>query len=415
VLLLASSGGLYWLVWGGRDPGQDATPNPKDPPSVTKAEEPPRPDERKQAPAPGSPAGIYRRTVRFAFASDAPVIVGTGRAEPIELGAEVPYSDRGDTLHVWDWSKSRTSRVMKDIRLWPEDRFVLSPDGKLLVWAKGDVLDLATGERSTIDLGGEFHIEVGGESHLHTLPRIEHLQFAPDGRRLALLVTNLVLTKSTHPLRHQDLSTKQALQIVEFPSGKLACECPIEPPAHLPLALSADGRRVAFQSPLGKSGWKIVERSGLTGEPVREYKPHLREFATAICYSPDGNDLAVFDSAGDILLWDTKTGELKHTVPQRYHSMVHLRFSPDGKLLAFSSFRIGSPKLSLVDVATGTVVGTLPHTTSDAVHWAADGKSFDVIETGNSIAERRDGAGGLAVFNVFPSVQTFKVEDFRKK
>ena len=71
--------------------------------------------------------------------------------------------------------------------------------------------------------------------------------------------------------------------------------------------------------------------------------------------------------------------------------------------------------MSVIEVTTGTVVGTLPSTSSGAVHWGADGKSFDVIETGNSIAEKRDGAGGLAVFNVFPSVQTFKVEDFRKK
>jgi len=202
---------------------------------VPRADGSPRPDDRKHAAAPGATAGVYRRTVRFAFASDAPIIVGTGRAEPIELGAEVPYEESGHTLHVWDWSKSRVSRVMKDARLWPDDRFVLSPDGKRLVWAMGDVLDLATGDRSKIDLGGEFHID--------KLTRIEHLQFAPDGKRLALLVTDLVLTKSTHQLRQQDLSTKQSLQIVEFPSGKLVCEFPADTLAHLPLALSADGRR----------------------------------------------------------------------------------------------------------------------------------------------------------------------------
>ena len=40
------------------------------------------------------------------------------------------------------------------------------------------------------------------------------LQFTPDGRRLALLLSNLVLTKSSHPLRRQDLTTSPTFQIV---------------------------------------------------------------------------------------------------------------------------------------------------------------------------------------------------------
>src|SRR5947207_3199776 len=78
-------------------------------------------------------------------------IVGRGRQEPMELGAEVAYLDRGETLNVWEWSKSQQSRVMKDIRLWPDQTFCLSPDGTLLGWATGDVLNLTSGARSTID------------------------------------------------------------------------------------------------------------------------------------------------------------------------------------------------------------------------------------------------------------------------
>ena len=55
---------------------------------------------------------------------------------PIELGAEVPYESSGDTLHVWDWSSSKQSKVMKDVRLRPEQRICVSPDGTQLVWAK---------------------------------------------------------------------------------------------------------------------------------------------------------------------------------------------------------------------------------------------------------------------------------------
>jgi hypothetical protein len=78
------------------------------------------------------------------------VIVGTGRLEPIELGALVPYAEDGSTLHVWAWSKSTKCRVFKDTRLWPHERFALSPDGQWLVWASGNVLDLTSGEKSKI-------------------------------------------------------------------------------------------------------------------------------------------------------------------------------------------------------------------------------------------------------------------------
>jgi hypothetical protein len=407
VFLIAISGGGFWAARNMRVREKDALEVPPDPPAVTKTGEPVMREAPARAGAPGGPAGVYRRTVRFAFAADAPIIVGTGRAEPIELGAEVPYEESGHTLHVWDWSKSGSSRILKDTRLWPDDQFVLSPDGKLLVWARGDILDLTNGARSTLDLGGEFHLD--------KLPRIERLQFAPDGKRLAVFVSSLVLTKSAHPLRHEDVSSTQTVQIVEFPAGRLVCEFPAGATPALPAAFSADGRRLVSQYAVGKSGQKVVERSAQTGQVVREYEPHLREFASAMDWSPDGTRLAVFDAAGEILLWDTATGELKHKVSKVYHAMEYLRFSPDGKLLAYSSLHLGFPKLFLIDVASGTVVGSLPQKNPGIIHWSRDGKSVEVIATGNSIAERPGVAGGLAVYNVFPSVETFRVVDFRKK
>src|SRR5260370_24975015 len=103
---------------------------------------------------------------------------------------------------------------MKNIRLLPDQVFCLSPDGTQLVWAKGDVLNLTNGERSTIDLGGAFHVDHRGG----TLQRIEHLQFTPDGRRLALLLSNLVLTQSSHPLRPHELPTSPSCQTGDLPS-----------------------------------------------------------------------------------------------------------------------------------------------------------------------------------------------------
>jgi hypothetical protein len=407
-VLIAFIGGLYWQGWNVPGPDSNRGDSLKDGPKMAGAE-----NSNRLLEAPSAAGeGWIRSTVRFACASDAPIIVGTGGLESIDLGSEVPYLSRSDTLHVWDWSRSPQSRVMKDIRLLPEQRFCLSPDGTLLVWAKGDVLNLTTGVRSTIDLGGELHVgPLGG-----TLQRIEHLQFTPDGRRLALLLLNLVLTKSTHPLRRHDLTTSPTFQIVDFPSGKLVCEFPAGNPADLPLAFSADGKRAVSQYPQGKSASKIVERSVLTGEVRREYEPPLREYTSAIGLSGDGSLLATYDSAGDALLWSTLTGKLKHKVAlPRSSSSVHLRFSPDGKLLALSLFPGVSPKLIVIDVPTGAILATVPQESSGDIHWSADSKAFDVIYDRRGILEKRSKAGRQVMYNLYPSIRTWKVAEFRKR
>jgi WD40 repeat protein len=404
--LIAFLGGLSWQRWNAPGPDSNSAPSRKDVPNLLGADH----SNRGVEPAGLATQGWIKETVQFASASDAPIMVGVGGQEPIELGAEVPYESGGATLHVWDWAGSRQSRVMKDIRLWPNQRIGLSPDGTVLVWAKGDVLNLTNGERSTIDLGGEFHIDHRGG----TLQRIEHLQFTPDGQRLALLLNHLVLTKSSHPLRRQDLTTSSTFQIVEFPAGKLVCEFPAGNPADLPLAFSADGKRAVSQYPQDKAGSKIVERSALTGEVRREYEPHLREYAGAIRLSADASLLAAYDSAGDALLWDTLTGKLKHKVALPPSSSAHLRFSPDGKLLALSLFPGLSPKLIVIDVPTGAIVVTVPQESSGDIHWSADSQSFDVIYDKRGIREDSDKAGRQVLYNLFPSVRTWKVADIRK-
>ena len=99
----------------------------------------------------GSMAGVYRDTIQFAYVADAPIIVGTGRKDPLKFGAEIAHSLEGNTLHIRDWSKSPVSQVMPKTRLWPREIFALSPDEKQLVWANGTILDLARRMRAKID------------------------------------------------------------------------------------------------------------------------------------------------------------------------------------------------------------------------------------------------------------------------
>ncbi|MBC8356334.1 MAG: hypothetical protein H8E66_30515 [Planctomycetes bacterium] len=175
-------------------------------------------------------------------AANAPVIVATGRNKPLPVGAYLPYREAGNTLHVWNWSKSPTSRIFKEVPLLPYDNFALSPDGKTLVRADGRVLDLETSAESKIGLGGEFHY--AGHYHEHTriakIPRITSLEFTPDGKRLLVRLDDLDLRPSDHPLRERDMVKKPILQLVAFPSGCLLCELP----AGIAIAYSHDQRSV---------------------------------------------------------------------------------------------------------------------------------------------------------------------------
>jgi WD40 repeat protein len=124
----------------------------------------------------------------------------------------------------------------------------------------------------------------------------------------------------------------------------------------------------------------------------------------------------VYDTAGDALLWDTLTGKLKHKVPlPSGSSSTYLRFSPDGKLLALSLFLASSPKLIVIDVPAGAIVATVPHNTTGDIHWSADSKSFDVISDVRGITEKLDKAGRQVLYNMYPTVRTWKVADIRNR
>src|SRR5262249_48547838 len=108
--------------------------------------------------------------------------------------------------------------------------------------------------------------------------------------------------------------------------------------------------------------------------------------------------------------------KLKDKVPvPRDAPGAHLRFSPDGKLLALSLFPGVSPKLIVIEVAAAAVVATVSQQSSGDIHWAADSKSFDVVYDRRGISEQRDKDGRPVMFNLFPTVRTWMVADLRKK
>lgn len=78
----------------------------------------------------------------------------------------------------------------------------------------------------------------------------------------------------------------------------------------------------------------------LTGKLIRAIQMKDPAVVESIAFSPDGSLIATGDSYSDtnIQIWGVTSGELLRTLQGHAHAVDHLRFSPDGQLLASSSY-----------------------------------------------------------------------------
>jgi WD40 repeat protein len=304
--------------------------------------------------------------VHVLVAERAPVIVANGGAEPVRLGARTRGG--GGVLHVWDWSKGNTSRVLKEVEYWGTERAAVSPDGKHLVRAGGDILELATGKRSQIDLGGA-DVKIDGR----TFGRIGHMRFSPDGGRLAMLVTNL-----DKDIPGRILS--DVVQVVEFPSGRKLCEFPAGEAYALRIGFSNEGRQVAAAD----TRRQVMLRDVGTGDVRRRYEPAMTSQVMGVAISPDGKLVAAVQrDPADLCVWEADSGKLLARLSGEELQKLGgtapfygvLRFSPDGKHLAASYWG----RIFVVDTSTFAVAVTLKESTAVELQWSADGQTLSAI------------------------------------
>lgn len=119
--------------------------------------------------------------------------------------------------------------------------------------------------------------------------------------------------------------------------GKPLWVHPGEGGVHPPIALSADGTRLAVG---GESEYPQMVKiyDALPGNPVRQFAQRASP-VLALALARDGRKLATVSTADGLQLWDTTTGKLLKSYPYQMPAgpssfLLAPAFSPDGRLLA---------------------------------------------------------------------------------
>ena len=146
------------------------------------------------------------------------------------------------------------------------------------------------------------------------------------------------------------------------------------------VVFSPDGKTLASNSTDGIRLWDTN-----TGETRHTLTGHT---GSSVVFSPDGKTLAsgsgfsgypINDELGwfsdyTIRLWDTNTGETRHTLTGHTHDVSSVAFSPDGTTLASGSWK----EVRLWDTNTGDTLNTLTGHTAwvESVVFSPDGTTL---------------------------------------
>jgi WD40 repeat protein len=269
--------------------------------------------------------------------------------------------------------------------------------------------------------------------------------FLPDGRRLAAVGTNGMVTVWEAGTWHESLTfrahTSDTTSVAFSPDGQELATASFDKTVKLwdaatgseirtfsghtdqvkSVAFSPDGARLASASNDGTakvwsaaSGREILTLKGhtravnsvvfrsdgkqlasasldmtvrlwdaATGQEIRTIQGH-RNSVDSVAYSPDGKQLASTNFPGMVKLWDATTGKEIRTLKGRPIEVKSVAFSPDGKRLA-SSGHDGVVKVW--DTATGEEVHTLQGHTNAVfgLAFSPDGKSLASASWDNTV------------------------------
>jgi WD40 repeat protein len=271
-------------------------------------------------------------------------------------GKRLASADR--TVRVWDAQTGQQLLALKGYTGWLFS-VAFSPDGKRLASGTHDktvkVWDAQTGQE-VLTLKG------------HT-SQVFSVAFSPDGKRLA------------------SGSVDKTVKVWDAQTGKEALTIPGHTGIVTSVAFSPDGTRLASAAwEFGKL-WEVKVWEAHKGHEVLSLKglPKTGSNLTnmwSICFSPDGNRLAVGSDDKTVKVWDVQSGQEALVLKGHTMQVTTVCFSPDGKRLASGS---ADHTVKVWDMQAGQEAYTLP---GHSFFFSGDGKH---ITTTGSLDDRQKG------------------------
>ena len=286
-------------------------------------------------------------------------------------------SDDG-TVRLWETNSGRLRRILVHGN-WV-NQVAFSPDGSILASAGGHRVHLWE-----TNSGRLRHVLVHDSN-------VTRVIFSPDGRTFASAslngtvrlwttddgrlrqilqghddrVTGVAFSPDSHVLA--SASNDGTVGLWDADDGRRIYRLPgftVEPPSEwdpvrvADVAFNPDGRILASAGKDDIRLWEVATGTlqATLVEPVPQgMLSYLAPAVLSVIFSPDGSTLA---SASDrAFLWDVDSGQPRHELRERCHSIEFVTFSPDGRTLAG---RCSRATILLWDVASGRLQHTLEH------------------------------------------------------
>ncbi len=254
-----------------------------------------------------------------------------------------------------------------------DDFFAFSPDSRQLAVAQ------ITGELD--QEGTTFSVDLWDleqfvrEASLPHASRVFVVAYAPDG-------TFLATGTDDEALCLWDLKNQVVMRTL--PEAGIAC-----------LAFSPDSQCLAVRSIEGAADGGIGIWNVPMGKKVATLRGHIEPAGAtmSLLFSPDGSMLASAGYDWRVILWDTKTWEMKQELLGHRALLIDLAFSPDGKRIASSAF---DNRCRIWEVASGREVASFP---GYAMDFSPDGKAF--AAGGKQISNAEDISARMSTVKIY--------------
>ncbi|WP_157984845.1 WD40 repeat domain-containing serine/threonine protein kinase [Lentzea terrae] len=208
---------------------------------------------------------------------------------------------------------------------------------------------------------------------------VTSIAWSPDGKILASADDNIDDDEG-RIVRLWDTETGKLIGTVKNPAGPgggSACAVAISPDGKI---LAAGGNRTGDSTTYL---WNLADRTQIGAlDDARSIMKVLR-------FHPDGKTVVGLTHTGGLKVWDVATRKVKIGLTDA-RGGDDLRFSPDGKLLAYGGTK--SNEIKLVDPASGRTVKTINDSTATGVAFSPDGKTLAVPDD--------DGSNSLQLWDV---------------